>query len=126
MPTTTGTTSTDLALSLRTTYTTPLLTNIATGKDITASDINMLAAFANTVLNHTHTFTEYTEIHEYGNTKTTVTVAGTTTIPKETSMVARGWSNVVAGNDITVSVYNVLSGAANDLISHEHDFTDSY
>lgn len=123
MPTTTGTTSTDVALSLRTTYTTPLLTNIAAGKDITAADINMLAVFAGTILNHTHTLTEYTEIHEYGNTKSTITVNATTTPPLEDVF---SWNYVTAGQDISASQYTNLRNTANGLISHAHQFTDSY
>lgn len=123
MPTTTGTTSTELALALRTTYTTPLLTNIAAGNDITAADINLLATFAGTILNHTHTLTEYTEIHEYGNTKATVTVAGVTTPPLEDVF---SWNYVSAGQDISVSHYTNLQTTANGLRSHSHQFTDSY
>ena len=123
MPTTTGTTSTDVALSLRTTYTTPLLTNIAAGKDITAADINMLATFLGTILNHTHTLTEYTEIHEYGNTKSTVSVNRTTTAPLEDVF---SWNNVVAGQDISAAEYANLRNSANGLRSHAHQFTDSY
>ena len=121
--TTTRTTSTDLALALRTTYTTPLLTNIATGNDITAADINMLAAFTNVILGHTHKLTEYTSISEYGNTGTTVSVNRTTSIPTENAL---AWTNVVAGADISAANYSALRTSANDLISHSHTFTDSY
>lgn len=123
MPTITGTTSTDVALSLRTTYTTPLLANIAAGKDITAADINNLATFTGLILNHTHTFTEYTAIHEYGNTNSTVTVAGTTTAPLEDVF---SWPSVSSGQVIEAASYSKLRLAANGLISHHHQFTDSY
>ena len=123
MPTTTGTTSTDVALSLRTTYTTPLLTNIAAGKDITAADINMLATFLGTILNHTHTLTEYTSIHEDGNIGATVTANATTTAPLEDVF---SWNDVTAGQDISASQYTNLRNSANGLISHSHQFTDSY
>lgn len=123
MATRTGTTSTNVALSLRTTYTTPLLTNIAAGKDITAADINMLAAFLGTILNHTHTLTEFTKIDEYGNTGSTASVNRTTTAPLENVF---SWNNVVAGQDISVSQYTNLRNSANGLRSHAHQFTDSY
>lgn len=123
MPTITGTTSTDLALALRTTYTTPLLANIVANTNITAADINSLAAFTTAVMNHTHTLTEYTEIHEYGNTSTNISINTVTSTPIEPSF---SWANVSVGDTILASQYSSLSAAANNMVNHIHTFSDSY
>ena len=125
MPTQTLSTSTDIALSLRTTYTTPLLTKIASGSKIYASDVIMLQTFANEVLNHTHTFTEYTELHDFGNTSADITVNGVTSLAVGTSTVTFSETPTL-GERIRASQYSVLRTQSNNLISHYHTFEDTY
>ena len=125
MGTLTGTTSTDIALALRTAYTTPLLTKVASGSKIYASDILMLQAFANVVVNHTHDITEYSDYGDFGNLGNNVAVNTTTSL-------ASGAANVVfadavsLGGKIRATQYNALNVQANNFISHTHTFADTY
>lgn len=125
MPTQTLTTSTDLALALRTTYTTPLLTKVASGSKIYASDILMLQTFANIVLAHTHDYTEFTEVHDYGNTSANISVTGITSTPVGVSSVV--FVDLVdAGQKVRASTYTALRTQTNNLLSHSHTFEDTY
>lgn len=121
MATQTGTTSTDVATSLRTTYTTPLLAQVATGNTIQAAHMTMLKNFTNAILVHTHTLTDYSKIHEFGNTDSTASTVDT--------VLTVGSANVgavyTAGNPIYASEYTEIRQGVEALRVHSHDWTDN-
>lgn len=118
----TGTTTLGPALSLRTTYTTPLLDMIQAGVIIQANHINLLTEFINQIAAHTHTLDEYRVIHEFGNTQTNSTAFVTRTT--NASNIAAITSPATVGTTITAAHHTVLRNATNDAKAHTHTFTD--
>jgi hypothetical protein len=115
-----NTTSVDVATSLRTTYTTPLLAQVATGNTIQAAHMTMLKNFTNAILVHTHTLTDYSQIHEFGNTNSTVSTIDT--------VATVGSANVgavyTAGNPIYASEYTEIRQGVEALRVHSHAWDD--
>ena len=120
MAITTGTTTIDLATTLRTTYTTPLLAAIQQGMTIQASHLNSIADFINDVRNHTHDLTDFTSIAEFGNTGSTVSRNRTTSISDISAVTAPA----TVGASITAAHYTTLQAGTNDAREHRHTFSD--
>lgn len=121
MPTLTGTTSTDVALSLRTTYTTPLLAQVATGNTVQAAHFTQLKNFTNAILVHTHTLTDYSQIKEFGNTNATQSAVDTVSqVPN-----ANVGGVYTAGNVIGANEYTEIRVAVEALRVHSHAWDDT-
>lgn len=121
MVTQTGTTSTDVALSLRTTYTTPLLAQIASGNTVQAAHMTLLKAFINAIESHTHTLTDYSQIHEYGNTNSTQSAVNTVTAVVSSPVA----STYTAGSQITAAHYIEMRGVVEAHRVHSHVWDDT-
>ena len=121
MATTTGTTSTDVATSLRTTYTTPLLAQIASGNTVQAAHMTLLKNFMNAIEGHTHTLTDFSQIKEFGNTNATASAVNTVTAVA----VAAVASTYTAGSNITAAHYTEMRGVVEALRVHNHAWDDT-
>jgi len=121
MATAVRTTDLGAALSLRTTYTTPLLAAIQVGSTIQASHLNSIVDFINAIAAHTHTLTEYTTIYDTGNIN-----GGTTFTVRTTSASSAPTASYVAtaGNNITAANHNTIATSVNATRSHNHTFSD--
>jgi len=123
MPAVAGTTSISPALSLRTTYTTPLLAQVASGNTVQAAHYTMLKDFINAVGAHTHTLTDYSQIKEFGNLASPGTVSTTDTVST-----VSGFTNVTttfsAGGTITADHYTDMRNKVELLRSHSHAWDD--
>jgi hypothetical protein len=123
MATATRTTASAIASSLRTTYTTPLLTEIVAGKIIEASHMTMIGNFINEMPVHNHAFTEYSSIGEFGNTGKTATInRNTNNGPGSGTLITVPTPAV--GSTIFASITNTLVGGVNGIRSHTHTFND--
>lgn len=120
MATYANTTSIAVATSLRTTYTTPLLAQIASGNTVQAAHMTLLKNFINAIESHTHTLTDYSQIHEFGNTNSTVSVVDTVTAVA-TSPVA---STYTAGSNVTAAHYSEMRTVVEALRVHNHAWDD--
>lgn len=118
----TGTTTGGVALSLRTTYTTPLLAAIQPGSTIQASHINSITDFLNAVSGHTHTVQEYTSLYETGNINGGTILNTRTTSTNGAPTI--GAYLAAAGSTIAASHHNTLSSAVNANKTHSHTFSD--
>ena len=121
MATQISTTSVELATSLRTTYTNPLLAQVATGNTVQAAHFTLLKNFTNVCLNHTHTLTDFSKKNEFGNTGSTASVVDTVSTV--------GSANVgavyTAGNLIYASEYTEIREGVNALRVHSHAWDDT-
>ena len=117
----TGTTSVEVATSLRTTYTTPLLTQIAAGNTVLASHLTTLKNFINAVAPHTHTLTDYSKIYEFGNTGSTL--SSVKTVSAVTGATVS--STYATGALISAAHYTELRNAVEVLRSHSHAWDDT-
>lgn len=120
MATYANTTSIAVATSLRTTYTTPLLAQIASGNTVQAAHMTMLKNFANAILVHTHTLTDYSQIHEFGNTNSTVSVVDTVAQVNSANVGA----TYTAGSLIQANQYTEIRVAVEALRVHNHTWDD--
>lgn len=123
MPTRTGTTSTDVALSLRTTYTTPLLAQVASGNTIQAAHYTMLKNFINAVGPHTHTLTDFSTIGDLvgGNTGANNSTVDTVSAVSGFTAITTTFS---AGGTITAAHFNGMRNQVEVLRSHNHAWDD--
>lgn len=117
----TDTTSVALATSLRTTYTNPLLAQVATGNTVQAAHFTLLKNFTNECLNHTHTLTDFSKIKEFGNTNSSASTVKTT----NTVGSANVGAVYTAGNLIYASEYTEIQVGVNVLRSHSHVWDDT-
>lgn len=120
MATLAGTTSTDVALSLRTTYTTPLLAQIASGNTVQAAHMTLLKNFINAIQPHTHTLTDYSKIHEFGNTNSTLSTVDTVTAVAASPVAAV----YATGGTITAADYTAMRTTVEALRVHNHAWDD--
>jgi len=116
-----NTTSVAVATSLRTTYTTPLLAQIASGNTVQAAHMTMLKNFANAILVHTHTLTDYSQIKEFGNTNASAFTVDT--VPQVPS--ANVGATYTAGNVIGANEYTEIRVAVEALRVHSHTWDDA-
>lgn len=121
MPAVGGTTSASPALSLRTTYTNPLLSQVTAGALVRASHYNLLKDFIDSVGVHTHTLTDYSRIAEFGN-------LGVTNSTTDTTSIVPGFSYVPyyvgAGDVVTAAYYAELRNRVELVRSHNHSWDD--
>ena len=115
-----NTTSTDVALSLRTTYTTPLLEQIATGNTVQAAHMTLLKNFTNAILVHTHTLTDYSRIHEFGNINSTASTVDTVAQVNNANVGA----TYTTGGFIQANQYDEIRVAVEALRVHNHAWDD--
>jgi hypothetical protein len=123
MPAFSGTTSISPALSLRTTYTTPLLAQVASGNTVQAAHYTMLKDFINAVGAHTHTLTDYSQVKEFGNLVSPGTVSTTDTVNTVSGFTAIA-STFSQGGDIKASQYTEMRNQVEALRSHNHVWDD--
>lgn len=116
-----NTTSIAVATSLRTTYTTPLLAQIASGNTVQAAHMTMLKNFINSIEAHTHTLTDYSQIHEFGNTNSTLSTVDTVSQVAGLSDIATTYS---AGSTIVASHYTEMRTVVEGLRVHNHAWDD--
>lgn len=121
MATQAGTTSIAVATSLRTTYTTPLLAQIASGNTVQAAHMTLLKDFINAIEPHTHTLTDYSQIHEFGNTNSTASAVNTTNAVVSSPVA----STYTAGTDITAAQYTEMRTVVEALRVHNHVWDDT-
>lgn len=121
MVTSVETTSVDVALSLRTTYTTPLLAQVATGNTVQAAHYTMLKNFVNAVAPHTHTLTDISTLDDGRNTGKTVSATETTGVADDRTVT----TVYTAGNVITAAGYTDIRSIVEALRVHNHTWTDT-
>lgn len=110
-----------IALSLRTTYTTPLLAEIKVGSLVKASHMTAIGNFINAIPLHTHTLTEYLLLDTGGNTAKTTSAIRTTSASPSSGVVV---PTPAVGSTIAASVTNVLVNGVNGVRVHTHTFSD--
>jgi hypothetical protein len=121
MATTVGTTSVEVATSLRTTYTTPLLAQIASGNTVQAAHMTLLKGFINAIESHTHTLTDFSQIKEFGNTNATASAAETVIAVVSTPVA----STYTAGSQITSAQYTEMRTVVEAHRVHNHVWDDT-
>ena len=120
MATQSGTTSIAVATSLRTTYTTPLLAQIASGNTVQAAHMTLLKNFINAIESHTHTLTDYATIDEFGNKGVTASTVDTVTAVVSTPVA----STYTAGSTITAAHYTEMRTTVEAHRVHSHAWDD--
>lgn len=98
-----------------------LKNEIQPGVKITAAQFNSLKDRIQRFVEHTHLYTDYTNIATYGNTGTTSSTAryATSSAPSSTP------GTKSSGSKITASDTNRYIQATNHYISHSHVITDN-
>lgn len=120
MATRSGTTSTSVATSLRTTYTTPLLAQVQSGNTVFAAHYTALKNFINAVSPHTHTLTDYSTIDEFGNIGDTNSTTDTVSVVNSVT-ISTTFSD---GGLITAADYTAMRNQVEALRSHKHAWDD--
>lgn len=120
MATQSGTTSIAVATSLRATYATPLLAQIASGNTVQAAHMTLLKNFINAIESHTHTLTDFSKKDEFGNTGSTLSTTDTVTAVA-TSPIATTYT---VGAEITAADYTTLRTTVEALRVHNHAWDD--
>lgn len=115
------TTSVNVALSLRTTYTTPLLAQVATGNTVQAAHYTLLKNFVNAVAPHTHTLTDISTLKVDGNTGGTVSASETTGAASSSTVT----TTYTTGGTITAADYSAIRTLVEALRIHNHTWTDT-
>lgn len=115
------TTSVNVAISHRATYTTPLLAQVATGNTVQAAHYTLLKNFVNVVAPHTHTLTDISTLDTGGNTGKTVSATEITGAAD-----SRTVSTVyTAGDVIAAADYTSIRTIVEALRVHNHTWTDT-
>jgi len=94
--------------------------NFTAGAVIAASDIDYLRDRINTVCGHTHTLTDYSALHNYGNTGSSSSATDTTGAAGTDT----GY-NPAPGDLVTAAGFNSLQAATASVRSHRHSWDDS-
>lgn len=96
--------------------------NMASGKVLYAADVNSLISMYNTMVGHTHTYTDAYQLATFGNNgdRNNYTENKTTTAPVS----AAGIAGVTANTVVYASQHNSIAAQSRILQSHYHQIND--